>query len=231
MDGNGARFPRASSTRILPACAALLFAIVLVTWRSSPVSAQATFTDRLSVAPTLGTAQPVGYFGAYFNPKVGGGIRLSYALSSDASIVVSGRLDTFSGGWLYERHPTFQNRAPDLRAAHLGVGVERLVVEPEGDGVSVRLGGGVGLVAMSSDEFRPLPGEPTYSLSQLRPALNATLLVGYSFGRFTVFGDTGYFWAPIREDDFIRALRVGPKLYILESVKSVPLGIGIRTRL
>jgi hypothetical protein len=46
-----------------------------------------------------------------------------------------------------------------------------------------------------------------------------------------VFGDTGYFWAPLREDDFIRALRVGPKLYILESIKAVPLGLGIRTRL
>jgi hypothetical protein len=156
---------------------------------------------------------------------------VSYALNSDAALVLNGRLDMFGGGWLYDRHPTFENRAPDLRSVLLGVGVERLVVEPEGEGVSVRLGAGVGLAALSSDDFRPLPEEPVYSLSQVRPALNATLLVGYSFGRFTVFGDTGYFWAPLDEDDFIRALRVGPKLYILESMKAIPLGIGVRTRL
>jgi hypothetical protein len=156
---------------------------------------------------------------------------MAYTLNSDVALVLNGRLDMFGGGWLYYRHPTFENRAPDLRSELLGVGVERLVVEPEGEGLSVRLGGGAGLNALSSDDFRPLPGESFYSLSQVRPTLNATLLVGYSFGRVTVFGDTGYYWTPLEEDDFIRALRVGPKLYILESMKAVPLGIGVRTRL
>jgi hypothetical protein len=215
---------------ILAACS-LVFSGALAGSNPSAISAQGFGSDRLSIAPTLGAVQPVGYFGAYFDPKLGAGVRMAYTLNSEVALVLNGRLDMYGGGWLYYRHPTFENRAPDLRSLLLGVGVERLVVEPEGEGLSVRLGAGVGLNALSSDDFRPLPGESSYSLSQVRPTLSTTLLVGYSFGRVTVFGDTGYYWTPLEEDDFIRALRVGPKLYILESMKAVPLGIGIRTRL